>query len=226
MKVISSASGTVLVRAAADEVCPPNGLLQRDIVEFVAGSYGFSVKPIIPPGATPEMFPVLNFQSGKLTTGGVSYPIHHLGMLQNADVVTSTSTDLADVIFDDLRSRLDEGLGYRYGNKPWPRTYLSGVIVQFDRDLEQRIAFFQKVEEILGKEIPRPNMPFKPKTLAFGSGDPLGFVGGTSLEKLETADFVLQRRVGSPYSENRYFSNMPAKTADHIRILELIEAAM
>jgi hypothetical protein len=41
---------------------------------------------------------------------------------------------------------------------------------------------------------------------------------------MQQADFLIERRVGSPYEANRYFCSAPMHTNDHTRVLEEIEA--
>jgi len=44
-----------------------------------------------------------------------------------------------------------------------------------------------------------------------------------NIDQIERSDFLLERRAGASYQQNRYYSGAPMKTADHIRLLEIIE---
>jgi hypothetical protein len=72
--------------------------------------------------------------------------------------------------------------------------------------------------------MPNRREPFKIKRLAFGSGDPAP-PQSLDVDVAKTADFVLERRSGEPYSLNRYFTSAPMTTSAHIRLLEAIETA-
>lgn len=224
LKLVSSALGTVALYGPGDEVLPEGGLLQRDLVKFVGDAYQFSIRPEIPPGVPPQLFPTLSFQQGKLE-GKEIYPIHQMLLMQNGDAVSAQTTDAADFILSDLIKQLEHGLHYRYGDISGRRkTYFSAIIVQFDAALEDRISAFGRIEKILNRVIPRENMPFKPKILSFGHGDP-AIQGIANVDDLLKADFSLQRRVGAPYSENRYFSSAPLSTTEHAELLQEIETA-
>jgi hypothetical protein len=61
--------------------------------------------------------------------------------------------------------------------------------------------------------------------LAFGSGDVINpqMQLQPNIDQIERSDFLLERRAGASYQQNRYYSGAPMKTADHIRLLEIIE---
>jgi uncharacterized protein YggT (Ycf19 family) len=90
-------------------------------------------------------------------------------------------------------------------------------------DLDDKIELFRKIESLLDSAIPRPDRPFKAKRLAFGFGDPAPLLSALSLEAIQNADFLLERRAGEPYAMNRYFSLAPMRTRDHVELMEKIE---
>jgi hypothetical protein len=225
VKLISSNVGTVVQHISSDAVQPPQGLLQRDLVEFIAHRYRFAIKPNIPPNLEAQI-PTLLFRSGKFTDQTGEYVVIQIGQLQNGDAVTALSTDIAERILADLITGLSEGMGFRYDGVEFRRSYSSGLVVEFDIDLEDKIRAFGKIEKILARAIPRENMPFKPKSLAFGYGEIGPMTQGGDLNMLENMDFTLQRRTGAPYSANRYFSNMPLPTDRHLEVLQEIENSL
>jgi len=223
MKVVGPINGIAAVYAPADEVVPLEGLTTTDLVNFVGETYNFAVRPEGITNATPTP-PLLSFQSGKLVNDTGSYPIQHMTLLGNGDAVGAQNTDIATIVLNDLIGRLRDELKFRYTPKHRPRFYLSTLVVKFERPIEDQLAAFGRIEAILNSHLPRENAPFKPKALSFGCGDP----GGLNFQDVRDhakVDFMLQRRVGFPYSENAYFSVMPAPTDMHIAILEEIEKA-
>jgi len=71
----------------------------------------------------------------------------------------------------------------------------------------------------------RAYLPFEIKRQAFGGGgvpNPQMQLQPT-IEAIERSDFLMERRAGAPYEVNRYFCAAPIKTAEHIKVLELIE---
>jgi len=213
------------VRVSGDDVVPQRGVLQNDLVQYVGDMYGFSVRPIIPPNAPPQAFPILTFQQGRFLNKDGMFPVQQLIIYQNGDVVSAIDTEIAEVILDDYISTLDNNFGYRYANKPQKRYYLSTIVVEFERDIGRQIDGLRKIGEILTREIPREGRPFDTKRLLFGYGDAFNVVL-SSPEVIERADFTIERRGGEPSERNRYFSSAPVRTRDHVRILELIEEAI
>ena len=225
MKFVYTGSGITFLHGLADDVCPTDGLLQQDLVDYVAALYSFKVRPNIPQGLTTHL-PVLTFNFGKLSKDGKSYPVQQLSMLQNGDSFVSINTDFSDLIADDFMLRLDADLKYRYAEHPRTRTHHSAVVIDFDKPIEDSLPAFNRIESILNAAIPRDGTPFKPKTIAFGYGDPVqGPITG-SIEAALKADFALQRRVGTPYELNRYVSAAPTSTSHHLEVLRKIEAAL
>ncbi|SIO49400.1 hypothetical protein SAMN05443247_06439 [Bradyrhizobium erythrophlei] len=223
MKMIVAMQSIAAISVLSDTVMPENGLLQQDLINFVGDLYNFAVKPQIPPGMAGQVFPVLLYQAGKATINDSTYPINQIAVVQNGDIVTASSTEVADLILDDFLSKLDSGLGYKIGaSKHKKKMYVSNMVVQFDRPIEQPDSLISKIGNLLDKKIPRPEKPFNLKRLAFGSGD-FTMAQVITIEAIENADFIIERRAAADYSENIYFSSAPATTSEHLKILAQIE---
>jgi len=223
MKFIGPVNGTVALHVLGDDVTPPRGIVTRDLINFITTNYQFTVFPQIPQGIPPALIPSFNFQSGFMTVGTEKIPIVQLSVVKNGDLVTAVTTETADIVLNDLMARLNEQFGYRFRTAEMHRTYLSNFIVQFDGGLEKIIDALGRIETILSEHIPRQSMPFKIKRLAFGYGDPVPLSSPMSLDAVDNADFTIERRNGSPYSENRFFCSAPVRTAEHLALLERIE---
>jgi hypothetical protein len=221
MKLITSVQGTAILHVSPDDVIPTGGLLVRDFLRMVGDTYQFSVKPEIQPGVPPNLIQTLVFQSGVLETEKEKFPITQLIIRMGGGAVTANTTDAADKVLDDVIRCMDTALRYRFASSKMRRTYYSVVVVQFDSGIEERISAIGKIEAILNRTMTRRASPFKIKRLAFGYGDPIQLA--MAIENFDNADFVIERRAGEPYSENRYFCGGPTRTDDLIEILELIE---
>ena len=226
MRLIASVQGSSLLHVSADDVTPPGGVMARDLIEFVAQTYAFAVKPDIPPGIAPAALPALVFQSGELAHDQGKLPITNLVIVPNGEIVTSRTTDVADLIVNDYVSRLDSKFGYRFAQARQHRTHHSSVVVQFEGGIETRLRALGAIEEILNLHIPRPDVPFKIKRLGFGYGDIPAIPMMFSIDAFDKSDFVIERRASEPYSENRYFCSAPTSTNEHVRILGMIEEAL
>jgi len=227
MKLIISAWGAVFIHASADDVIPKDGVNQQDLIQYLTRTYKFASRPItaaLPVQATQNQN--LVFRSGKLTKGDQGYVIHNLVAFPNGDGVVGFTTESAEIVMNDYLDRLDADLKYRYKDGIWKRTYASGVVIEFEFSLEERIPTFKAISAILDRTISREGRPFKPKSISFGDGDPLAVDLQNDIDAASKTDFTLQRRAGEPYSANRYYSVAPIKTQDHVKMLEEIEAVL
>lgn len=222
MKLITSVQGTVILHVSTDEVIPTGGLLIRDLLRVVGDTYQFAVKPEIQPRVPPNSIPTLVFQSGVLETEKEKFPISQLVIAGNGGAISANTTDAADKVLDDYIRCMDTTLRYRFASAKMRRTYYSNVVMQFDSGIEERISAIGKIETILNRTMTWRASPFKIKRLAFGYGDPIQPTS-MAIENFDNADFVIERRAGEPYPENRYFCGGPTRTDDLIEILELIE---
>jgi hypothetical protein len=205
---------------------PERTVLIRDLLSFVGNAYKFSTRPQPPPA--PVVDPVFSFQSGELILGDRKLAITSITLAVGGTIVAARDTDEADIILDDLVTKLDTELGYRIRDNVKRRDYQSNIVVQFDPSLEDQISALLRAEHVINQEIPRPNAPFKTKRLAFGFGDPLRpmMMRPFSFDDIFNSDFVIERRAGEPYEDNRYLCAAPLRTAEHARVLELVEQAM
>jgi hypothetical protein len=221
MKVILPLQGTVALHVSADEVAPERGLALRDLMDYVKKTYQFGIAPQFPVNFPPALMQNVLFQSGMLITENSRSPIIQLAMVPNGDMVTAQTTDVADKILDDLIQRLDADLGYRYSSATKKeRFYQSDIVVQFDSSVDDRIEGIKKIEEILSREIKLPGFFPSLKRLGFGQGD---VTQGVSFELVGKSDFLIERRSGADYSQNRYACSAPLTTAEHVRVLEVLE---
>jgi hypothetical protein len=225
MKVITSHFGTAAIQVVNDDVAPKRGVITKEMIEFIAERYQFSVKPVIPPQVPPSALQVLPFQSGVLRVGDEKIAVVAIALVVNGDIASGITTEQADKILDDLSENLEQVFGFRYSTATQRRIYQSNITVQFEGPLEARFEGLNRIEAILNREIERPKLPFKTKRLAFGYGDviPAEQQSQANLEIIERTDFIIERRAGAAYEDNRYFCTAPLKTAEHIRILELLE---
>ena len=227
MKLVLSVQGTASVKVSQDDVLPVQGLSQHEFTQFVGNLYGFEIRPNIPPNFPQQMVPPLwSFANGRfIDDNGDAYQILNLMAFQNGDAITAANTEYADLILNHYIEAIDSGLKFRYSTAKQERFYVSNIVVEFSVAIEQQISGIARILDILNKQIPRPHMPFSAKRMAFGAGDPVN-ISFTTADAVARADFTIERRASEPYSSNRYFSSGPVRTADHIRILEMIEDAI
>lgn len=221
MKVISSYLGSAVIHASSDEVTPEKGINQKDIVNFVGTHYRFNSRPALPEGSGDQ--PILAFQSGKFEKNGEIFTIGQLIMMLNADIISAQNTDIATDIAKDFMETVEAHLGFRYSKASVKITYLSNVVVEFEHIGANPLLL--QIEKIIESAVKRPERSFSSKRFAFGEGDVQPQIG-VSLQDLGKADFIIERRAGSPYSANRFFCAAPLSTSEHFEVLTKIDQAL
>jgi hypothetical protein len=222
MRLIGSLQGYAAFSEIGEEYQPTKGVVQNELIQLVVNRYGFQGFPVLPPGTMPQ--PLLVFGGGKFISGDQSFAISQLAMLPNADIVVAPTTEQAELVLNDLATALDEHLGFRLHTSTKRVMFLSNIVIEFDRGVEEYINAFRGMVAAINKT--RKGLPqFNIKRLAFGVGADPPPQANDFLHVMERADFVIERRQGSPYEANRYFCSAPMRTSDHIRVLEEIEAA-
>jgi hypothetical protein len=102
---------------------------------------------------------------------------------------------------------------------PIHRTYTSALVCEFDKEVESGLGKLSEVKRLLSVALAEA-YGWKYESSLFR----LAFnVDPTAIPHLRNTTFILERRVQYQYSENRYFSAAPLKTAQHISLLETIE---
>ena len=219
MKLIGYLQGFAALRAKVEEYAPVKGVVHRDMAELVRTRYQFQVFPTLNPGTMPP--PVMLFAGGKFSRDSESFAIHQLAMKEDGDIVLATTTEQADQVIEDLVRLLDDNFDYRFGSSDNKVSHLNNMVVEFDKGIEEYINILTKIANAINEY--RIGMPsFNIKRLAFGQG---GITEPNDLLiAVETADFLIERRSGTGYEANRYFCSAPLPTAEHLRLIERIEA--
>jgi hypothetical protein len=222
MKLIGSLFGVAAVRVLSEEILPLSNPPIANIVSGVQSLFSFSVRPPQLAGGIP-----LVFQSGKIIISeGKEVGIHQLIMLPDGDMVASANTDFAESGLNTLVEYLNKEFAYRMEGKSGKRFYQSVVVVEFEKQLSQMLPAIASIQELLSRF--HGADPFELLRISFsqGTGGMPNVQSPNPLDGIEKSDFTIERRAGSPFSENRFFCTAPLRTNDHIRILEEIENAL
>jgi hypothetical protein len=102
---------------------------------------------------------------------------------------------------------------------PVRRTYTNVAIVEFERNVEYGLGKLAAIGNLLAESLHSAygwDYEYNVHRIAF-SVDPLG------IPQFRNTQFFIERRLKSPYSENRYYSGAPMQTEEHLRLLETIE---
>jgi hypothetical protein len=211
--------------------------LTSDLIEWIKESYGFVTAPdpnnptlVSPPnpvttGAQAPIVPQgpggLVFQKGHFQAHEeIFIEISSLTMYSDGVVVdTASSTDDADQFAKDLLESAARAFALAYDAETVrKRLYLSELIVRSDIALEVLNPHLNAFTERLSG--------------AFSNGSTPKFkVGGISFwtepnEAGNSKVFTLERQAGKSFMEQRYYSQAPLPTKQHLVLLEDLERAI
>jgi hypothetical protein len=99
------------------------------------------------------------------------------------------------------------------------RGYTSGLIVEFERAAESSLDKLNQINKLLSDAIHSAygwTYEYNLQRLAFAVDPKL-------LPQFRQTQFYIERRLNTPYADNRYYSGAPLSTEEHIKLLETIE---
>lgn len=191
------------------------------LVEEVQEQYHFKQAPT--PQEITNSAPS-NFVFGKIRNGDQEIAIEGMTITyfgNFATVVTAwtrTSTDDADFFLDSISKWMAEKHDLDLA-PTLPMNYFSQLEVVLEKTLQKRLEGLQRFGESIGGLL-----------RAYGFKDypdfePTGFSmhhDGTKPERY-AGSFSLERRAGASFESNKYFTQAPLKTFDHVALIEQIE---
>jgi hypothetical protein len=148
--------------------------------------------------------------------------INEFTMYQDGMVVSSrANTDLLDAFIEDLLVWARNELGLvETGVPPRERHYESALVVTLEIDVSAAFPWMQKLNATLTER--QVNYGLRPFDFSFGAisvaNDPLTYGGRRPIP------FTIARRVNVPFEADTYYATAPLKTADHLAVLEALEA--
>jgi len=220
MNVISYSSARVTWLFQLEEVLP----LKRssiNLYELIAERYSFSQSPS-PSTTTPEQMARdgLTFALGKFLFENNVVPITEFKVFNDGMVATASTSDVSDAFLIDLTQWLQSQHGFRDFSSPVRELCLSEVTVEFERPLSRLIAAYEAISTALSMNIGP----------LFGTSEAVqlarmdfGLDPSSPNVKVAGPRFVLERRSGVSFDQERYFSSAPLSTENHISLLRLIE---
>jgi hypothetical protein len=222
LKVIANHVGRVVILKPTDEITPSGGIAPNDIRSLIAERYGFTY-------VTSQSAPLeqiqkegFKFQMGKLHISNQTFVIEELSIFNDGIVVSAKTTDAAEAFVSNLIQWAKDSHGFRIDETFWQKKlFLSEMTVQFDRQISGIIANFDQVSKVIGGVYGSTydlSTPFNVATLLFdydrASVPPLA---GT------VSAFKIERRIGEPFSANKFYCTAALRTQDHVTALEAFE---
>lgn len=213
MKLIAKDAAIAAITVVSDEFKPQGGYYLPELLRSIAERYELAKVPSVEDAKNVGAV----FQNGHLTHSPKPINIVEFGLFNDAIRVTATDTVDCEVVLDDLLNFLKQSFGFRDQITEHTRVFQSDLIVEFDNDPDKAFRFLGPLIEFLQME----SKSFKgfAKALQFNR---LGFGADPSMPGF-SPEFGFERRIGVPWSANRYFCKAHLRTGTHIRALEMFD---
>jgi hypothetical protein len=219
MKLIATEGGRVLDLVPLEELRPPNGIYIPDFIQKLYARYGFSSPS---PSLADAVATGVKFEHGKFDIDGTTHVIKELSIYSDGLIGDCFNTHIADLLLDDFLTWGTETYKFRPRQTPLRRTYTSAIIVQFEKLVEPALGKLARLTTVLSNSLKSAygwNYQYNLVRLNFQ-------VDPTTIPALRSTQFFIERKLGAPYEENRYYSVAPFRTEEHIRILEAVETEL
>jgi hypothetical protein len=221
VKFIGSEVGRFALLFPWAEIRPLHGSTIALSVAALAERYKFQFLPDLNRPWKEVEGTTLELREGYLDTSEARIAIMELNIYSDGMSVQCTTTEDAELVVSDMLKWAQESQGYRPFVRPPLKLFYSQVVVHFQRPLEGLFAKWGAIQKLLNESI-KERSSYEPDEqllrLAFKC-DPM-----TSLHADLTSQFLIEKRVGELFSEQRYFCTAPVPTKEHLVVLERLEA--
>jgi hypothetical protein len=227
MKFITANAGVSVIRMAADDFAPLNGIPVSDLEASLISTYKCT-KNFIPqmPGASG--LPSIWLQNGHLDVDGEKLAIQFLLLFPSGLwVSTPSTTENADKVMASVIDKLDSEFGFKIATSTKEQYWTSNIVVEFAKGIEQLSDDLEKIARIINRANPRAsNLAARLQFRRFGFGYDGHDEDVSTFDNIEWTGFSIERRVKTSYELNRFFCAAGLKTTAHIEALQAIEDAL
>ncbi len=183
---------------------------------FLSGRYGFTEYPKDP--AEQLKKEVIEFRHGKFNDVAVDISLYNDGII----VGSKSQTDLLDSFFQDVTDWARDTLGVILTKtQKVSIMYESTLVVSSQRDVLE-LAMGQPMRSI-GSMISSRLAAVSNLNVEFSAYGMLLAPDLLHIPGMKPNPFRLERRAGTDFSLNRYYSAAPLRTKDHLEVLNEIE---
>ena len=210
------------------KVTSPSGSLYGPVVvESIADRYGFveypqTIKDLVQDGNNDIIFKHGKFQQTPTGNGPEieavidSLSIHNDGIV----IATRSTVENAEFFCNDFLdwAEIEFNLQY-FDNDPVRIGYNSQVEIQLDSKFFENFSFLSSLQSKIGNILKSYNY----QVCEFScTGFSMHYDNSIKHIVLPSV-FQVERKIGYDFEENIFFSQAPMKTADHLKLLEMVE---
>jgi hypothetical protein len=197
----------------------PAGLAIRDLLAAIKDRYGFAKAPIHEHDRTEKG--ALAFEGGVFFYNDVSLSVTLTIFSDGLVAETTSDTDNTRAFLEDLRE-LVIASGY---SLPEPSSIREGLVSSVVVETETPLTLLNPKLEVLVKIIEAKTKTLDGKFRDYELAE-ISIATEDSNKALAPASFKFERRIDQPFDLNRYFSQAPLGTKDHMDLLEVFETIL
>jgi len=223
MKIISIEAARVTEMFVSDEVKPTGGLYMPDLIRLFSERFGFIHRPSLD-----RVQAGAEFKGGMLAIGKKKINILDLTVFNNAITINTPNSQDTEIVLEDTLAWAQKTFHFRVPQTPSPITfYESQMVVDFDHAIDKKLALFKNLKNAFESQFETVYHVPTPAHIS-------GFFIGVDPQQLPATlvpfcaqvlkpNMTIERRLGFPYTQNRFFSLAPFSTDAHTQLLETFE---
>lgn len=236
MKLIGSAQATAALLLPPDDTKPQKGFVPQLVAQAMARKLNITgtiraagrQNVPMPTRAGIQLVQVetpLALPSGFLEGDGKPIAVARVEIPPDFSMITvvCSNTTECDQVLDAFIPILEQEFEFR-NLRATKRIYASNLVVEFDKSLEGYVQALKALSEVIAppmREAAGIKSDPSIERLSFGF-DPADILP-TATQQIA---FIIERRQGHPFSQNRYFCAAPFQTDAHIQLLERVEQTL
>jgi hypothetical protein len=219
MNIISFDNARATWLFPLEEFTPAAGLNGISVIAKVAERYGFAQIPTIT--TRDDMAKKgLAFGMGGFEAKGERFAVTDFIIYNDGIIAGAEKSEWAESFLEDVVPWVIAEFGFREPATGIGKLVSSTLIVDFEKPISKLLGSYELISEIISSRtvtiVPQPK-PMQLSRLAFEI-DKTVLVGQVAQPK-----FILERRGGISFTQERYFSSAPMHTQGHIETLMAIE---
>jgi hypothetical protein len=220
VRLIAVETGRATWLFPLEEITPLEPLDRGELTAALVDRYSFGVFPAPNTSVEESNKNGAKFQNGFFTFEGKRANITELAVFNDGIVVNANSTEAASAFIEDLINYVRSNFRFRDFTSKVRKVLVSQLVVEFDTRLAALIPLFEKISGLINRETGQ--LYGTPVFMDFGRIDFLFDKQKAGIDHAAPR-FLIERRAGVPFSQERYYCSASMRTDSHLNILAEIE---
>ncbi len=218
MKVISQESCRVTILFPLEEVIPLEGMNGPEAITKIQQRYEFLKAP--DPAMTREdaIKTGYKFGTGQIPENRKKSIITEFAIYNDGIVADAKNSEIAEAFLRDIIHFMQSEFEFREFTTEPKTHFWNQLVVEFEKPLGRLFPSLGRISGAISRHL--------------GDDVSLNLARFDLQTEMPVADggpapkFILERRVGIPFKNERYHSSAPIRTKDHVAVLEEIERSI